>query len=72
MFSMAHVKKIQKASREGNDLDLYKEVERMDKVEWVVNQQTYESLIGSGSIYNIDGESHLVYNSNLIKLTINE
>lgn len=72
MFSRAHVKKIQKASGVGNDLDLFKEIQRMDKVEWVVNQQTYEALIGSGNIYDINGEARLVYNSNLIKLTINK
>jgi len=69
MFSLAHVKKIQRASGVGNDLDLSDEIDKMDKVEWVVTQETYDSLMSTGSLYDDGDDELLVYNSMLIKLT---
>ena len=70
MFSKAHAEKIQRAAGVGNNLDLFDEINLMPRVTWTVTQQAYDMLMNTGSLYDVNGENRLVYNSMLIKLEI--
>jgi len=72
MFSKAHAEKIQRAAGVGNNLDLFDEIQLMEKVTWSVSQETYDTLMSTANLYDFNGDMRMIYNSMRIKLIIDK